>query len=270
MIDIAKKLFQSEKIQRVGIISVNDCDVLNRRLMPQWAKSVIVFCIPYRTTREIGTDGISEYARIKDYHKVVREIYDRILPILIEKSGHQCMGFCDHSPINEKLAALKCGLGILGRNSLFIDKVYGSFVFLGSIVTDAPYNEKVTDIISCENCGKCISVCPAGAIIEKGIDPCLCLSGVSQKKQKTDYERAILKKNGISWGCDICQLACPHNECASLSPLKAFADSRVSNITHDYINNMCDEEFRSFAFSFRGKKTVLDNLRYNAGATEKL
>lgn len=257
-----KEILNNEGIDRIGIINVKDCEIINLRILPENAKSAIMFCIPYRSTTEIPTDGFSEYARIYDYHKYASELYLRTVNLLSERTGYAFYGFCDHSPINEKLAAAKCGLGIIGRNSLFIDKIYGSFVFLGSILTEYEPDSKVYDIETCMNCGKCVSACPNSAILEHGIDRSKCLSGVSQKKTKTDEEKTLLKEHNIVWGCDICQLVCPYNINAKISPIPYFRNTRADSIDKAFVEQLSDEEFQKYAFSYKGRKIVLDNIEF--------
>ncbi len=262
MFNIIKDIFKSEGIDNIGMIPLKECEIINERILPKDAKSVIVFSIPYRSTKAQSNDGFSEYARIYDYHKFAQELYERIISLMKEKTGFNFYGFCDHSPINEKLAIAKCGLGVIGRNSLFIDKKYGSFVFIGSILTDAECPVYDFKINSCINCEKCINACPNNAITSRGIDRTKCLSAISQKKNKTDDEKAMLRLHNIVWGCDICQLACPYNEQATISPIKQLSQTRVDNIDKAFIDSLSDEDFNKFAFSYKGKKIITDNIEF--------
>ena len=262
MLDTIKAILNNECITRVGMIDLKDCDIINQRILPEGVKSAIIFCLPYRSVIENTTDGFSEYARIYDYHKFSSELYNRILNEMNTKTGYTFYGFCDHSPINEKLAAAKCGLGVIGRNSLFIDDVYGSFVFLGSVLTDAEIDSNACEIIQCINCGKCVSACPNGAITEHGIDRTKCLSAISQKKNKSDEEKETLKRHTIVWGCDICQSVCPYNQKAKILPIPYFKKTRISFIDKPFIEKMTVEEFNKYAFSYKGRKIVLDNIDF--------
>lgn len=260
MLDTIKQILNSEGIDRFGIIPFKECEVINARILPENVKSAIIFCIPYRSVKETASDGFSEYSRIYDYHNYSKELYARILTKLSSALDNPFYGFCDHSPINEKLAAAKCGLGVIGRNSLFIDEKYGSFIFIGSLLTTAEFETKVFDIKSCINCGKCVSACPSKAITDKGIDPQKCLSALSQSKRRTESESFILKKHHIAWGCDICQNICPYNENAVISPIKVFSETRINHIDKEFIESLSDEEFKKYAFSYKGRKIVLDNI----------
>ena len=260
MLDTIKNILSRVGIYRVGIIKIEECEIINQRILPEWAKSAILFCIPYRSTNEIPTDGFSEYARIYDYHNYAKNLYEKIIPTMKSETQHNFQGFCDHSPINEKIAIAKCGLGVIGRNSLFIDDIYGSFVFIGSIITDITHRNDPFPTKSCINCGLCINTCPSSAIIEKGIDKNKCLSALSQKKNRTQEENNALQSAHIVWGCDICQNVCPHNKNAKISPITYFKTTRVKHINKEFVENLNDEEFKKYAFSYKGKKIVLNNL----------
>lgn len=262
MFNKVKQILNNEGITNVGMLPLEECDIINHRILPADAKSVILFSIPYRSVTEIPNDGFSEYSRIYDYHKFCSRLYERTIELMNSATGYSFYGFCDHSPVNEKLAIAKCGLGVIGRNSLYIDNEYGSFVFIGSIITNATCNFAATDICSCINCGKCIEACPNGAIIDLGIDRYKCLSGISQKKNKSDEEKLLLKNNNIVWGCDICQNVCPHNQTAKISPIQYFKNTRIKNINKEFVENLSESEFNKYAFSYKGKKIVLDNIDF--------
>lgn len=262
MFNTVKSILQAEGITRVGTIPITECEIINERILPKEAKSAIIFVIPYRSEKTPSTDGFSEYARIYDYHKFSAELYERTISRMQEETNRFFQGFCDHSPINEKLAAAKCGLGVIGKNSLFFDYRYGSFVFLGSLLTDIDVRNEIYEIKHCENCGLCALACPNNAILDFGIDRYKCLSAISQKKQKAPFEVKLLEKYNIVWGCDICQNVCPINQTAEISPIPYFKNTRIPHIDKDFILNLTDEEFIKFAFSYKGRKIVLNNIEF--------
>jgi epoxyqueuosine reductase QueG len=153
-------------------------------------------------------------------------------------------------------------LGCIGKNSLFIDYIYGSFVFIGTIITNYEFNFPAKQISTCLNCGKCLSACPNNAVSDNGIDRSKCLSGISQKKKKTILEIELLRKNNIVWGCDICQLCCPHNSKAQLSPLSNFKNTRVDIIDKEYLQSLSDEDFNKFPFAYKGRDLIYHNLDF--------
>ncbi len=261
MLNTIKEILNNEGINRIGVIDITECEIINARLLPKDAQSVIMFSIPYRSAKQFANDGFSEYARTYDYHKFSKDLFDNIINSIKDKTQHNFYGFCDHSPINEKLAAAKCGLGVIGKNSLFIDGVYGSFVFLGTLISNAPFKTELHTIKHCIGCNKCMLACPTNAISDtQGIDRNKCLSGISQKKKKNEDEKALLKKHNIIWGCDICQIICPYNENAKISPIAYFKKTRTENMDKAFILSLTDDEFNNYAFSYRGRQTVLDNM----------
>lgn len=259
-----KEVFHKERISNFGIISSYDMTIINPHLMPENTdiKSCIVFLVPYKADYTVYDNlGVSLFARSMDYHIFFRLLYKRIIPILEDMfTGEHFYGFADHSPINEKLAAAKAGLGVIGRNSLLINKEYGSYVFIGSILTTLSLPYHVSKINSCINCKKCIDACPTGAISDKGIIPELCLSAISQKKKKSADEFKMLRDNNIVWGCDICQNICPMNENKKATEFEFFHTNRLNNITGQFLEEMPKKIFCSYPFSWRGKNSIIQNI----------
>jgi epoxyqueuosine reductase len=107
------------------------------------AKSVIVAGLRYyNDDPSAGDDNyfVSRYARVRDYHQVVKEKLNRVAKVIKkEVPGAICNVFCDSAPVTEKVWAIRAGLGWRGRNSLVINKDIGSFIFLGEIVTTAEF-----------------------------------------------------------------------------------------------------------------------------------
>ena len=169
--------------------------------------------------------------------------------------------FADHSPINEKDAATKCGLGFIGRNSLLINQKYGSFVFIGCFL----FTEKLEEVIrngkkGCGDCKRCENACPTGAISYGIVNLERCLSGISQKKKKTEEELSLLQDTKTVWGCDICQNVCPYNKKALKSCIIEFDKDSLVNISAEIINSMEEDVYKHYAFSYRPKKVIAENF----------
>ena len=234
--------------------------------------TAILFAIPYVMTSDVDAPerNLSLYAVPRDYHGYAKELEAILLPSLREAyPSHTFALYADHSPIMEVDAAARAGLGVKGVNGLLITPKYGSFVFIMEVITDADYEAvagaPVPDFPDepplCEACGACLSACPVGC--REG-DRTRCLSALTQKKgQLTSDEEMALRAGGLVWGCDRCQLTCPHNHRVLAqgadTPIAYFREARLIRVSAEDIVAMSDEDFTSRAYSWRGKAVITRN-----------
>ena len=198
-----------------------------------------------------------------DYHLAIAAVNAALSSLLKEHfPDANIKGYGDHSPIDERGAALIGGLGILGDNGLIINEKYGSYVFIGDIITDIDPSflgaSEPVQIKRCIGCGACKRSCPTGILSGEGKD---CLSAITQKKgELSDCEKELMRENNTLWGCDICQSACPYNKTPEQTPVEFFHTDRIPNLTKDILDGMSDEEFSMRAFAWRKRKTVERNI----------
>ena len=259
LLNVLSALLREEHIEVFAAMPLDRCRMtypaLLSRVLPE-AKTVILFLIPYRTEEKGEKRNISLYAVPKDYHLYCRALTTRLCGALHEAfpEGDFC-GFADHSPIDERDAAVCAGLGVPGDNGLLINERYGSYVFLCEIYTDLPFAGTFTpgEKKECLHCGACRSACPANGE---------CFSAVTQKKgDLTGEETALLRKEGCAWGCDRCQEVCPLNRDTEETPIAFFREDRIPFLTAETVERMTDGEFAERAYAWRGRKTILRNLR---------
>lgn len=231
--------------------------------LPQHAKSVICMLFPYRV--EIKKRNLSRYAVIRDYHDVVMGYLKKACSSLQkEYPNSQFVPFCDNSPIPEKKAAILSGLGVIGDNQLLINQEYGSYVFIGEIVTDLLIQADDAEAKGCLHCGACGKSCPTGALLEDGFQKENCLSFLTQKKKELTYqEEQWIKKGGSIWGCDICQDCCPFNQTAKTTKIKEFLEG-----LHPIIKIGDYDRLQNRAFAWRPKTVIERNLRILAQKSE--
>lgn len=231
-----------------------NCAALKR--IPENAATVISVLFPYYLGEEFyENSNVSRYAVSEDYHIITGNIINSIKEDLMKMfPENRFEAFVDNSPFPEVRCAVNAGLGCMGINNLFINRDYGSWVFLGEIVTDKYFLPFEGENSLCDGCNKCAQECPVGAITGKGIIKEQCLSFLSQKKgELTDDIKELIASTGCAWGCDICQKVCPLNENAKITPIKEFFDTALPTVTTD-----TDIERR--AFSWRGKTVIDRNL----------
>lgn len=174
----------------------------------------ISIAFPYaKELDQTGDANFSIYTRGRDYHKIIRRYLDRITAY-IHELGWSAEAYTDSTQLPERLIAALAGLGYLGRNSTLITEPYGSFVFLGEIRTDLPLVIERSyinpgDYSRCGECSNCLKACPVGVLGQDYVETGRCLSEVTQKKYHSEAELRLL--GGRLFGCDTCQLVCPHN-----------------------------------------------------------
>ena len=243
----------------------SDFDLIKDRLidcrakarLPEGARTVISVLFPYYLGEEIyKAANVSRYAVSEDYHIVTAELLNASADRLRERFPDNVFEvFIDNSPLPEVRCAVNAGLGCLGKNSLFINGTYGSWVFLGEIVTDRHFPAAGAEPALCARCDRCVKACPMGAITDHGVDRENCLSFLSQKKgDLPERIREKMRETGCAWGCDICQKVCPHNAHAAVTPIARFFETAAPHVGEDV-----DVEGRAFAW--RGKAVIERNIK---------
>ena len=233
-----------------------NCRALSR--VPQDARSVIVLTFPYYTG-EHPQRNISRYAMIPDYHLVAGDYLQKLCAVLKESfPQHQFEAFVDNSPLREVACGQAAGLGVIGDNGLLIHPTYGSYLFLGEIVTDLVIEADFPIGEHCLHCGACRKACPHSALQENGsVELPLCRSHITQKKgELSDFEQEQIRAGGLIWGCDICNDICPMNKHPLLTPISEFLESVIPIMDEELILEYLD----SRPYNYRGKKTILRNF----------
>ena len=264
MIKAVKDFFFEEKIEYYSILAYDDCNELRPDIIAREGfipRSVIVFLLPYYAGETVN---LSCYAASLDYHIAIKELTDALISRLsLEFPDNHFRGYGDHSPIDERHAAVIAGLGIKGDSTLVINEKYGTYVFIADIVTDVPPEllgaVPPQPVKTCSHCGACRRACPTG-ILRSECDK--CLSAITQRKGDLDEnEVEIMRKFDTVWGCDVCQTVCPYNRNPQMTPVEFFHKDRIECLTSATLSSLSDEEFKRRAFGWRGRKTVERNLK---------
>jgi epoxyqueuosine reductase len=167
---------------------------------------------------------VSQYARGRDYHKVLRQRLQKLADRLVAEVGplgHRV--FTDSAPVLEAELARRSGLGWRGKHTLVLHREAGSLFFLGEIYVDLALPPTSPVSAHCGQCSACMDLCPTQAIVAPHrVDARRCISYLTiEHDGPIPLDMRPLLGNRI-YGCDDCQLACPWNKFAQRSPLPDF------------------------------------------------
>lgn len=232
-------------------------------------KTIISIAFPYyhEEGEESKDNGFSIYTKRLDYHRIVKKYLGEIATF-IESLGGCALTFVDSNTLPERYIAYLAGVGFIGRNNMIITERYGSYVFLGEIITDLEivckdqrHFEEIKEYKECHFCEQCIKECPTKSINKHRCNPNICLSYFTQKKELSDKEMKLLKGN--IFGCDFCQLKCPYNEGVEINVLKEFVTLSYMNETPDVYASMDNAYFKEkishTSCGWRGKNVIRRN-----------
>src|ERR1700736_722469 len=166
---------------------------------------------------------VAAYALGRDYHEVLLERMQPLLTMLRDQ-GHVAKTYVDHGWLLDRAAAVRAGLGWLGKNTNLLVPGIGSYVLLAEIVTSAELEPDLPLRKTCGSCDACMRVCPTGALLEPGVlDNRRCISfWTIEHRGVIPLDIRPLIGDWI-FGCDLCQEICPVN----VSPRAAAPDTEA-------------------------------------------
>ena len=197
-----------------------------RRASPEamWAgaRSAVVVAMnygpegdPLAVTRLNDKGAISVYARGRDYHDVIKGKLKELASEIAKRAGGEVKVFVDTAPLMEKPLAMAAGIGWQGKHTNLVSREFGSWLFLGTVLTSAVLTPDAAAEDSCGTCRACLDACPTGAFpAPYTLDARRCISylTIEHKDHIADDLRAGIG-NRI-YGCDDCLAVCPWNKFA--------------------------------------------------------
>ena len=198
----------------------------DRRIAPtkMWdaAKTAIVMVMNYGPDHDPmdnlnakDAGNISVYARGRDYHDVIKGRLKQIAGRIAAREGVMVKVFVDTAPLMEKPLAAQSGLGWQGKHTNLVSRSYGSWLFLGVILTDADWAEDAVSDDHCGSCTRCLDICPTNAFPSPyRLDARRCISYLTiEHDGMIPIEFRAAMGNRI-FGCDDCLAVCPWNRFA--------------------------------------------------------
>ena len=217
-------------------------------------QSVIVCLLNYNTAQPLstapsvlGADGephgwISRYAWGDDYHEVLRDRLDGLVENLRERftEPFEARAYVDTGPIQERVLAKYAGLGWLGKNTLLLNQMLGSFFFLGVILTTLDLEptlgaNELPPPDLCGSCRRCLDACPTQAFVEPYVmDARKCISYLTIELRGPIPEEYREAMGNHVFGCDICQDVCPWNRRAPIATIPQFQPKVFSSFEENH------------------------------------
>lgn len=202
-------------------------ETLDRRADPcvLWsdARSAVVLAMnygpegdPLGNLSKPGVGNISVYARHRDYHDVLKGRLKEVAGLIARETGADVKVFVDTAPLMEKPLAALAGIGWQGKHTNLVSRDFGSWLFLGVILSaaDLPTNEAASD--HCGACRRCLDACPTGAFpAPYQIDARRCISYLTIEHAGPIPEDLRPLIGNRIYGCDDCLAVCPWNKFAS-------------------------------------------------------
>lgn len=231
-------------------------------------KTVISLAMNYLPEKLLphDTPQFARYAYGKDYHEIVRNRAYSVANFIQDNTGCACRVCVDSAPMLERYWAQRAGLGFVGLNKMLIIPHRGSYFFLCEILTtlELPPDEPCT--LDCGLCHACERHCPGGALHDGELDARRCLSCQTIENHDEALPASIRQVMGNHiYGCDECQLCCPHNRGAVATRIQEFQPSEeFLNLTLDSIQSMTRSEFNRIFRHSPVKRTKLAGLQRNA------
>lgn len=229
------------------------------KVMPE-VRSLICVALNYYTPHQ-RPEG-EEYAKIsrygwgRDYHRILHKKLKAFCRWLQDQGeGIQARYYADTGPVQDKVWAQRAGLGWIAKNGNLITREYGSWVFLGEVLTNLELEPNRPHTEHCGTCTRCIEACPTGAIAQPFVvDANRCIAYHTIENRAEILPENIAKNlNGWVAGCDICQDVCPWNQRFSKptdeTGFEPYPDNVAPTLAElaDISDEECDRRLRASA-----------------------
>ncbi|KLV25920.1 putative iron-sulfur cluster-binding protein [Niallia circulans] len=200
-----------------------------------------------------------------DYHVVLKDRLQKLEDYIKERIPDAlCKSMVDTGELVDRAVAQRAGIGWSGKNCAIITPEFGSYVYLGEMITNLPIEPDTPMEDQCGTCNKCIDVCPTGALVQGGqLNAQRCIAFQTQTKGFLAEEFREKLGNRI-YGCDTCQTVCPKNKGIDfhnhpeMEPDPEIAKPLLQPLL--FISNKeFKEKYGHISGSWRGKKPIQRN-----------
>ncbi|TCD46693.1 tRNA epoxyqueuosine(34) reductase QueG [Streptococcus sp. X16XC17] len=240
------------KLTMASAKSIISIDVAYPRFLPQQ---------PQKTQYKRGKITPNSWGM--DYHYIMQDKLERLargIEALI--ADFEYKGMVDTGALVDTAVARRAGTGFIGKNGLVISKEFGSYIFLGELITNLEIEPDSPVDYGCGDCNRCVEACPTSCLLgDSTMDARRCLSFQTQDKGMMDLEfRKKIKT--VIYGCDICQICCPYNKGVASPPVVEIDPDLAQPELIPFLelsNSQFKEKFGMIAGSWRGKNILQRN-----------
>jgi epoxyqueuosine reductase len=272
--ELKNRLIRQQELQYQSGFEEKDIEKrVNPALLLDSPRSIIAIALAYpskmneRVTSKKGERrGIFSRASWgEDYHLILRDRLKKLEAYILEKMPEaKCKSMVDTGELADRAVAERAGIGWSGKNCSIITPEFGSYVYLGEMITTIPFEPDQPIEDQCGTCNKCLEACPTGALVQGGqINAQKCVAFLTQTKDFIEEQYREKIGNRI-YGCDSCQTACPKNKGINfhfheeMEPDPEIVKPLLKPILQ-LSNREFKEKFGSLSGSWRGKKPIQRN-----------
>jgi epoxyqueuosine reductase len=222
---------------------------------------------PLEALAERSRALISVYAQGADYHDLVKSRLKRFAgDVQRMTDGAELKVFVDTAPLMEKPLAAAAGLGWQGRHTNLVSRGFGSWLFLGALLTTAEVEPDAPETDHCGSCRRCLDICPTAAFpAPYRLDARRCIAYLTIEHKGHIAEEFRAPIGNRVFGCDDCLAVCPWNKFAEASrEAKLQARPGSDNPPIEDLLALDEETFRKRFAGTPLKRTGRDRVVRNA------
>jgi epoxyqueuosine reductase len=209
--------------------------------------------------------ALSLYARRRDYHDLIKTKLKQLARWIAEEGGAQVKVFVDTAPLMEKPLAEQAGLGWQGKHTNLVSRQFGSWLFLGAILTDAELPADEAEADHCGACTACLDICPTAAFpAPYQLDARRCIAYLTIEHEGPIPEEFRVAVGNRVFGCDDCLAVCPWNKFAQQSAeTKLALNAELADLRLADLVELNDTAFRTRFAGTPIKRTGRDRFVRN-------
>jgi epoxyqueuosine reductase len=241
-------------------------------LLPE-PRSIISIALAYPAKMKVRVEGkkgerrgfFSRASWGLDYHHILRNRLKKLEEFILAKDPDaRFKSMVDTGELSDRAVAVRAGIGWSGKNCAVMTPEFGSYVYLGEMITSIPFAPDAAMEDQCGSCTACIEACPTEALVQGGqINAQRCIAFLTQTKAVIPEEFRDKIGNRV-YGCDSCQTSCPVNKGKDFHFHEEMeADPEIAKPLLRPLLKMSNREFKSkfgtVAGSWRGKRPIQRN-----------